>query len=47
MTREQLDEHIRRLVADWPPFTTEQRERLRSLFRTAQPVAEPPRRKAA
>jgi len=47
MTREQLDEHIRQLVADWPPFTPGQAGRLRALLRTAQPVTQPSRRKAA
>lgn len=36
MTREQyeqLDEHIRRMVADWPPFTPKQEARLAHLLR--------------
>jgi hypothetical protein len=33
MTREQLDEHIRRMVADWPPFTPKQETRLANLLR--------------
>lgn len=38
MTRDQMREHARRLVADWPPLTPEQRLRLAVLLRPDLPV---------
>lgn len=35
MTREQMREHARQVVADWPPLTPEQRDHLAVLFRPA------------
>ncbi|WP_155054519.1 hypothetical protein [Streptomyces blattellae] len=47
MTREQLDEHIRRMVADWPPFTPGQKARLRTLLSSgARPKGQAPREAA-
>lgn len=44
----ELDEHIRRMVDDWPPFTPEQKSRLAVLMRpSAEPDRTPNARKAA
>ncbi|GAB2714844.1 hypothetical protein GCM10027072_03630 [Streptomyces bullii] len=44
MSREELDAYIRDMVADWPPFTPEQREGLRALLRTdSRPEPQPAR----
>jgi hypothetical protein len=47
--REDLDEYARRLVADWPPLTEEQRTRLAGLLRpsTPAPAAASDQREAA
>lgn len=38
MTRDQMREHARKLVATWPPLTPEQRIRLAVLLRPDLPV---------
>ncbi|WP_173078733.1 hypothetical protein [Phytohabitans rumicis] len=49
MTREQMREHARRVAADWPPLTPEQRLQLAVLLRPDLPVGitrQPPRQAA-
>lgn len=41
------EEYLRRLVDDWPPFTPEQRARLRALMRTQPRRESQPARSAA
>lgn len=38
MTREEMREHARKLVADWPPLTPAQRIRLAVLLRPDMPL---------
>lgn len=42
-----LREHAKRLVADWPPLTPEQRARLGVLLQPANPADTTPARRAA
>ncbi|MFJ1653438.1 hypothetical protein ACIOC2_19025 [Streptomyces sp. NPDC088337] len=41
------EEYLRRLVADWPPFTPEQRDHIRALMRPQQSRRETPAARTA